>query len=134
MTAQEGWDDRAGAFLAFGDTYDAERTDAVSRGWSVTTLPGQHLHMLVDPEGVATALDHLLTSLCPESDRPSDRASGPERQRQRPCGSVVWASEVDPRPRPIGESSGEPLEDQRHALAASDAHRDQADLLVMEVE
>lgn len=51
-----GWDDRPGAYLAFGDTYAAERAAAAKRGWPVRTLPGGHLHPLHDPEQVADAL------------------------------------------------------------------------------
>jgi hypothetical protein len=58
-----GWDRRPGAYLAFGDTYATERADASRRGWPVATLPGEHLHMLMRPDEVATALDALLTSI-----------------------------------------------------------------------
>lgn len=54
------WPARPGAYLAFGDTYAAERASAVAHGWPVTTLPGEHLHMLVDPDGVATAITDLI--------------------------------------------------------------------------
>lgn len=57
------WPARPGAFLAFGDTYTAERAAAVARGWPVTTLPGEHLHMLMDPEGVAAAITDLVGKL-----------------------------------------------------------------------
>ncbi|GAA1820515.1 hypothetical protein HC028_12040 [Planosporangium flavigriseum] len=33
------------------------------RGWPVRTLPGQHLHMLVDPDGVAAGVDTLLDAI-----------------------------------------------------------------------
>ena len=48
-----GWDERPGAYLAFGDTYADERADAAGRGWPVTTMAGEHLHQLVDPAGTA---------------------------------------------------------------------------------
>jgi hypothetical protein len=57
------WPARPGAFLAFGDTYAAGRAAAVARGWPVTTLPGEHLHMLVNPDGVATAITDLVAKL-----------------------------------------------------------------------
>lgn len=57
------WPARPGAFLAFGDTYAAERAAAVTRGWPVTTLPGEHLHMLADPDGVATAIIDLVAEI-----------------------------------------------------------------------
>jgi hypothetical protein len=55
------WDLLPAAYLAFGDTYAEERTDAAGRGWPVATLPGEHLHMLIDPPGVADAIEDLLT-------------------------------------------------------------------------
>jgi hypothetical protein len=58
-----GWDDRPGAYLAFGDTYADERADAVARGWPVTTLAGEHLHQLIDPAGVTAALLALFAEL-----------------------------------------------------------------------
>ena len=58
-----GWPSRQGAYLAFGDTYAAERASAVALGWPVTTLPGEHLHMLVDPVEVATAITDLIARL-----------------------------------------------------------------------
>lgn len=54
-----GWDDRPCAYLAFGDTYAAERREAAARGWPVVSLPGRHLHMLTDPEGVARQILEL---------------------------------------------------------------------------
>ena len=53
---------RAG-FLGFGDTYASERAAAVDRRWPVRTLPGHHLHMLVDPEAVAAAVAEILGEL-----------------------------------------------------------------------
>ena len=55
-----GWEQLPAAYLAFGDAYAEERAEAVRRGWPVATLPGDHLHMLVDPAGVADALTGLL--------------------------------------------------------------------------
>jgi hypothetical protein len=43
------WDNRPGAYLAFGDTYLSDRREAARRGWPVATLPGGHLHTLADP-------------------------------------------------------------------------------------
>jgi hypothetical protein len=51
------------AYLAFGDTYAEERAVAEARGWPVATLPGRHLHQLVDPDGVADAVSDLLRRL-----------------------------------------------------------------------
>ena len=55
-----GWADCPGAYLAFGDTYAVEREAPRARGWPVTTLPGEHLHMLIAPEQVASAIEDLL--------------------------------------------------------------------------
>lgn len=35
-----GWDNRPGAYRAFGDTYLSERQDAAARGWPVHTISG----------------------------------------------------------------------------------------------
>lgn len=51
-----GWDTIPAAYLAFGDTYGTELHRARDRGWPVTTLTGRHLHMLVDPDRVATEI------------------------------------------------------------------------------
>ena len=40
-------------YLAFGTTYGGEVGRARDAGWRVATLPGRHLHMLVDPVAVA---------------------------------------------------------------------------------
>jgi hypothetical protein len=59
LPVPSGWDDRPGAYLAFGDTYAAERALAKARGWPVRTLPGGHLHMLIDPAQVADEIAAL---------------------------------------------------------------------------
>jgi hypothetical protein len=56
LPVREGWDDRPCGYLAFGDTYGAEAAEAIRRGWRVVTLPGRHLHQLVDPAAVAAEL------------------------------------------------------------------------------
>jgi hypothetical protein len=58
-----GWSGLPAAHLSFGDTYEAERDEAHRRGWPVERIDGEHLHMLVDPEGVAEALTRLLRTL-----------------------------------------------------------------------
>lgn len=63
LPVPQGWDERPAAYLAFGDTYDEERQDAVRRGWPVTTLAGTHLHLLADPDQVAAELVALMTRL-----------------------------------------------------------------------
>jgi len=60
IAAPAGWTERPAAYLAFGDTYYAERDQAARWGWPVRTLPGGHLHPLVAPSRVAAALDDLL--------------------------------------------------------------------------
>jgi hypothetical protein len=60
LHAPEGWDQRPGAYLAFGDTYAEERADAGNRGWPVRTIRGEHLHMLVSPVEVAAAITSLV--------------------------------------------------------------------------
>ncbi|QWZ06955.1 hypothetical protein KRR39_15725 [Nocardioides panacis] len=55
-----GWERLPAAYLGFGDTYAEERAEAVARGWPTRTLPGGHLHQLVDPAGVAAAVLRLL--------------------------------------------------------------------------
>lgn len=63
LTAPLGWDTAPMAYLAFGDTYAAERADGEHRGWPTTTLAGKHLHMLIDPAQVALELTALLGRL-----------------------------------------------------------------------
>ena len=58
-----GWADLPAAYLAFGDAYAEERAVAGARGWPTATLAGEHLHPLVDPDGVAEALKGLLGQL-----------------------------------------------------------------------
>ena len=63
LPVPQGWDRRRGAYLALGETYATERDDAVRRRWPVTTLPGTHLHLLTDPDDVATELLALIGQL-----------------------------------------------------------------------
>jgi hypothetical protein len=58
-----GWETLPTAYLAFGDTYAEERSTAERRHWPVRTLPGEHLHLLVDPEAVTDALLELIAGL-----------------------------------------------------------------------
>jgi hypothetical protein len=58
-----GWAELPGAYLAFGDAYAVERASAEERGWPTATLAGDHLHPLVDPEGVVRTLVGLLGRL-----------------------------------------------------------------------
>ena len=63
LQVPQGWDDRPGAYLAFGDTYGCERDAAERRRWPVSTLPGDHLHLLNHPDQVATGLVDLMNQL-----------------------------------------------------------------------
>ena len=58
-----GWAARPSAYLAFGMTYPAEVALARREAWPVTVVDGAHLHMLVDPEGVAAAVVDLVDRL-----------------------------------------------------------------------
>jgi hypothetical protein len=60
LSAPPGWVDTPSAYVAFGDTYADERRQAETWGWPTTTLAGRHLHMLVDPDGVAATVAALL--------------------------------------------------------------------------
>ncbi|NUR07820.1 MAG: hypothetical protein HOQ45_12540, partial [Nocardioidaceae bacterium] len=48
-----GWRDLPAAYLAFGEAYAEETARARASGWRVEVLPGEHLHLVVDPEAVA---------------------------------------------------------------------------------
>ena len=67
LAVPAGWDERPGAYLAFGDTYAPERAAAAQRAWPVRTLPGDHLHQLHDPGQVADAVLALLGQLLPDA-------------------------------------------------------------------
>jgi hypothetical protein len=58
-----GWVDGPSAYVAFGDTYADERRWCEQRGWPVTTLTGRHLHMLVEPDDVASTVAEMLATL-----------------------------------------------------------------------
>lgn len=51
------------AYLSFGDTYQAEVTEAGRLGWPVDVLDGGHLHMLHDPGAVAGSVLGLVEQL-----------------------------------------------------------------------
>jgi hypothetical protein len=54
------WPSRPGAYLAFGEGYAAELAAARELGWPARILTGEHLHLLVKPEEVATAIDDVV--------------------------------------------------------------------------
>jgi hypothetical protein len=60
-----GWRDLPAAYLAFGETYAAERARAEVAGWPTATLTGEHLHPLAEPDEVVDALLGLLGRLGP---------------------------------------------------------------------
>lgn len=87
------WCSVPAAYLAFGDTYAAERATAAARGWPAETLPGRHLHQLVDPVGVADAVLRLLAATRTGSaaaatpakpDKPDSAADQRTSERSRP--------------------------------------------------
>jgi hypothetical protein len=49
------------AYLQFSAGYQEQAAAARSRGWPTRELPGEHLHMLIDPAAVAAALIDLAT-------------------------------------------------------------------------
>jgi hypothetical protein len=51
------------AYLRLSEAYDEELAAARRDGWPTATLPGHHLHQLVDPVGVAHALLDLAGQL-----------------------------------------------------------------------
>ncbi len=57
--APGSWPSCHRGYLRFSDGYQDQARDARRRGWPVRELPGEHLHMLVDPIGVATAIAGL---------------------------------------------------------------------------
>jgi hypothetical protein len=59
-----GWPALPGAYLAFGKGYAQEQGTARELGWPTRVLDGGHLHMLVDPPGVAAAIAGLAEEIC----------------------------------------------------------------------
>jgi hypothetical protein len=59
VPASAGWADRRCAYLRFSAGYESEAELARRRGWAVRTAPGEHLHQIVDPEGVSQAIREL---------------------------------------------------------------------------
>jgi hypothetical protein len=60
VPAPAGWDDHPCGYLLFSAGYYGEAEQARERGWPVRFLPGEHLHQVVDPRGVADALLDLV--------------------------------------------------------------------------
>jgi hypothetical protein len=59
IPAPAGWDDVPCGYLYFGPPYGELAAEAHGRGWPVRHVPGLHLHQLVDPDAVTTALIEL---------------------------------------------------------------------------
>ena len=59
----DSWAARRAGYLLFSEGYAQTAREAASRGWVVREVLGEHLHMLVDPAGVATALTGLAADL-----------------------------------------------------------------------
>jgi len=51
-----GWDDLPCGYLLFSQAYEGQAAQARRRGWPVRRVAGEHLHQVVDPDGVARAL------------------------------------------------------------------------------
>jgi len=60
LEIEAGWNKTPSAYLAFGSTYADEQKRAKGEGWPAVTLNGRHLHMLVDPERVASEIIALV--------------------------------------------------------------------------
>jgi hypothetical protein len=59
-----GYDELPSAYLAFGDGYAEECARAAAAGWpTLTVTNAEHLHLLVDPAGVAAQIDDLIAAL-----------------------------------------------------------------------
>jgi hypothetical protein len=56
IPAPAGWSKLPNAYLWFGVPYGEIAEEAGRRGWPVRRLPGEHLHTVVDPVGVADAV------------------------------------------------------------------------------
>ncbi|HZZ96223.1 MAG TPA: hypothetical protein VFE19_04390 [Jatrophihabitantaceae bacterium] len=54
--APDGWDRPPCAYIWFAEPYDTGAQRASTRGWPTKHVPGNHLHMLVDPDAVADAV------------------------------------------------------------------------------
>ena len=57
-----GWDDRPCGYLLFGPPYEEQAALARERGWPLRTVPGEHMHQVVEPDQVAGALLELAGS------------------------------------------------------------------------
>ncbi len=60
--APGGWPPGRAGYLMFSAAYQDQAAAARRYGWPVSTLPGEHLHMLVRPADVAAAITRLARS------------------------------------------------------------------------
>jgi hypothetical protein len=70
----DSWDESGCGYLLFGPPYDELASQVGDRGWPVEELPGEHLHQLVDPRGVALRLLALYRRLADSAS--ADAGSG----------------------------------------------------------
>ncbi len=59
LSVAAGWAQRPCGYLRLSEGYEAEAAAAGELGWPIRRLSGEHLHMMVDAEGVAQALQSL---------------------------------------------------------------------------
>ena len=57
-----GWDDHPCGYLLFSPPYEDQAALARERGWPLRSVPGEHLHQVIDPDQVARALLDLANS------------------------------------------------------------------------
>jgi pimeloyl-ACP methyl ester carboxylesterase len=57
--APDGWDRPPCAFIWFAEPYDTGADRAAAHGWPTRRVPGNHLHMLFQPDAVAAAVLEL---------------------------------------------------------------------------
>jgi hypothetical protein len=57
--APDSWRACHPAYLRFSEAYQEPADEAARRGWPMRELAGEHLHMVVDPPGVAAAITAL---------------------------------------------------------------------------
>lgn len=69
LEVPRGWTSRRCAYLLFSAGYESEAARAAGIGWPVRHLAGEHLHMLVDPAGIAGAVRDLAHILIPTATR-----------------------------------------------------------------
>jgi len=54
-----GWDDHPCGYVQFSEAYEGQAAEARRRGWAMRSLPGEHLHQVVDPDATARTLLEL---------------------------------------------------------------------------